>query len=71
MNPKPFWVLKNLTVPVAMAASLRRLLRGMRTNAHRCVRFDIRVFWDDLVSAQKRAALQGRTENLAAAGGIR
>jgi len=35
------------------------------------VRFDIRVFWDDLLSAQKRAALQGRTENLAAGVEIR
>src|SRR6185437_4825072 len=65
MNPKPFWVLKNLTVPVAIAASLHRLLREMWTNSS-SVRVDIRVFWDDLMSAQNRAALQGRTENLAA-----
>jgi hypothetical protein len=55
-----------------MAASLHRLLR--ERDAHgsfKSARFDIRVFWDDLLSAQNRAALQGRTENLVAGAQIR
>jgi len=55
-----------------MAASLHELLRErVARESFKFARFDIRVFWDDLVSAQNRAALQGRTENLAAPARIR
>src|SRR5262245_16435546 len=56
MNPKPFWVLKNFTVPIAMVTFLALL--PLQVDAHDPVlmRSKHSSFWGGLISAQSGSA---------------
>jgi hypothetical protein len=45
MNPKPFWVLKNFTVPVAMVTFLALLLLQVEMRMIRFMRSKHSSFW--------------------------
>src|SRR4029077_15140160 len=66
MNPKPFWVLKNLTVPVAMWSPCIDYTVTKMCADERHPRAATSEFFGMTCLAPKRAGLQGRTENLAA-----
>jgi hypothetical protein len=63
MNPKPFWVLKNLTVPVAIVTILAYTLLALRfAQAVIACAIETSEFRGALLSALKGAAQQGITK---------
>src|SRR5439155_9429795 len=67
MNPKPFCVLKNFTVPVAIVVSLLACLKLSRSR-ERTAGSNIRVLGDDL--RHPKAGVARQTENWLQANGI-
>src|SRR2546423_13205291 len=69
MNPKPFWALKNFTVPVAIMALLHVATPVNPTRADRAADKASEFWGDDLVQHPKIGSVARQAENLGCADG--